>query len=289
METSGPAPLPLPTPRRPVFRLGLIIACTGLIPVLLSAKAWWFLQQPTEIFPRRLSKIAKVKSPGLLDQKMAREKFGTYQDACASAEVTRRHLANRLDKATTGESRAAVLNDARAAFVNALARNLIPFWYGTEWDFNGTTQTPGTGKIACGYFVTTTLCHSGVKMNRVLTAQQASQCIIKTLTTKEFLRTGHRVAISDYVRQMQEWGPGLYVVGLDSHVGFLWVEGKDAWFIHSNGGWPREVIKERALDSPALSQSRYRIAGKISDDDALLTSWLQGSWRETVLETTARR
>ena len=30
-----------------------------------------------------------------------------------------------------------------------MADSLIPFWYGTPWDYNGISQKPGNGKIAC--------------------------------------------------------------------------------------------------------------------------------------------
>ena len=38
-----------------------------------------------------------------------------------------------------------------------LADSVFPAWYGTKWDFNGHTNVPKEGLIACGYFVSTTL------------------------------------------------------------------------------------------------------------------------------------
>ncbi|WMJ72126.1 hypothetical protein RCC89_02925 [Cytophagaceae bacterium ABcell3] len=42
-------------------------------------------------------------------------------------------------------------------FSDYLVNKLIPYWYGTKWDFEGHTDVPGKGEIACGYFVSTTL------------------------------------------------------------------------------------------------------------------------------------
>lgn len=224
-------------------------------------------------------------SPAQIDQRMAMEKFGGYADARASVEVKRRHLAAKWRSATAPAARNSILAESEIAFTESIMRNIVPFWYGTPWDFNGTTETPGRGKIACGYFVATALNHSGLQLNRIRTAQQASQCIIRTLTTDRHMKTGHGLPLEEFVAKMRAWGPGLSIVGLNFHVGLLWHDGSELWFVHSSGAKPREVVKERAAESGALRQSRYRIAGKISSDPAVLTGWLEGRWFETVLET----
>ena len=45
----------------------------------------------------------------------------------------------------------------------ALRDDLLPAWNGTAWAMNGTSQVPGRGSIACGYFVSTTLMHAGFR------------------------------------------------------------------------------------------------------------------------------
>lgn len=43
--------------------------------------------------------------------------------------------------------------------------NDVPYyWQGTPWTFNGTTNTPQKGSIACGYFVTNVLMNYGFKI-----------------------------------------------------------------------------------------------------------------------------
>ena len=68
-------------------------------------------------------------------------------------------------------------------FRAALMEDIFPFWYGTQYDFYGISQTPGQGEIACGYFVTTSLEHIGVKLKRVALAQMASEKMIKQLVS----------------------------------------------------------------------------------------------------------
>lgn len=222
---------------------------------------------------------------GLLDQQVAKEKFGTYFDARSSVEVLRRHWAGRCKHAKSPEERKEILANAEGAFTRSLMTTLAPFWYGTRWDFNGTTEGPQEGTIACGYFVATILAHGGIKLNRVLTAQQASQCIIKTLTTERQMFAGHGLPILDFVALVRSGGAGLSIVGLDTHVGFLWHDGEEVWFIHSSGSEPWQVVKERAAQSSTLARSKYRIVGKISQDPAVIEAWLDGRPFTTVTDS----
>jgi len=169
-----------------------------------------------------------------------------------------------------------VINDAREYLTESVYHEIFPYWYGTGWDFNGTTETPGRGKIACGYFVSTVLRDAGLKVQRALMAQQASENIVLSLTTETHIKRFRNVNITDFVQEVQNWGPGLYVVGLDIHTGFILnVEG-DIYFIHSSYIDPYAVVKERALESRILSGSKYRVLGKLSADDQLIMKWLKG-------------
>src|SRR5687768_13237846 len=57
-------------------------------------------------------------------------------------------------------------------FTSLLTEKLIPHWLTTPWSFEGHTSIPRQGKIACGYFVSTTLLHMGFNVNRYKFAQQ---------------------------------------------------------------------------------------------------------------------
>jgi hypothetical protein len=158
-----------------------------------------------------------------------------------------------------------------------LTRNLkqeFPYWYGTRWNFNGTTRIPGEGSIACGYFVTTSLQDAGVKLNRLRLAQQASEEIVKSLTTEKNIQRFSNVSLKRFVQTIRETGEGIYIVGLDSHVGFLLCENNQVFFIHSSGFIPWCVVREKAEYSWSLSHSRYRIVGNLSKDKSFVQKWL---------------
>jgi len=149
-------------------------------------------------------------------------------------------------------------------FISFLTDSLLPCWYGTPWDFNGITQVPGQGKIACGYFVTTTLRDAGMKINRVKLAQCVSENLLWDLC-KDFKRYSDK-SLDYFVKDVEKTGYGLYIVGLDNHTGYLFHDGKDVWFIHSGVYPPKCALKEKAINSITLKNSRYRVFGRIVFD-----------------------
>ena len=131
--------------------------------------------------------------------------------------------------------------------ISFLVDSLLPCWYGTRWDFNGTTEVPGKGMIACGYFVTTTLRDAGMKINRVKLAQCVSQNLLWDLC-KDFKKYSNK-SLEYFVKDIENTGYGLYIVGLDNHTGYIYHDGKDVWFIHSGVYPPKCALKEKAIRS----------------------------------------
>jgi hypothetical protein len=195
----------------------------------------------------------------------------SYAEKLKSIQTKRLELAAEYRQST---NKKAVLEKAQKVLVASIYHEIFPAWYGTDWDFYGTTETPREGKIACGYFVTTVLRDAGVRVQRVSLAQQASENIIKSLTTASFIKRFHNAKIENFVADVKNQGDGLYIVGLDIHVGFILHAGGEVWFIHSSYGEPSEVIKEKAIESPILISSKYRVLGKISADNNLILKWL---------------
>lgn len=145
--------------------------------------------------------------------------------------------------------------------INFISDSLLPCWYGTPWDFNGTTQIPQQGNIACGYFVTTTLRDAGLTIDRKKLAQCASEQLVKTTCTE--IRRYSNKSLNHFVEEIRKSGFGLYIVGLDNHTGFILNDGKEVYFIHSGVITPRCALKEKAIESKTLRFSNYRVVGKI--------------------------
>jgi len=157
--------------------------------------------------------------------------------------------------------------------VHMLCDSIFPAWYGTPWDFNGISNVPGEGNIACGYFVSTTLKHAGFNLNRYKLAQQASSVIVAAICGKS--KTTRYNSVASILGHLKKQPDGLYVVGLDYHVGFLAVKSGAVDFVHSDY-FSNQVKRERAKDAAAFSGSQLFVLGEISDNDALMKNWLQG-------------
>jgi hypothetical protein len=162
-------------------------------------------------------------------------------------------------------------------FTQAFTDSILPYWMGTAWGFYGTTETPNQGQIACGYFVTTTLRDVGLPLQRTKLAQCASEQMIRTLVQPAYIQRFSHVPLADFVASIKQQGYGLYLLGLDSHTGFLYHDGQALYFIHASYIGQKVVTKELADHSVILQASQYRITGKISADEAVLDRWARGS------------
>lgn len=173
--------------------------------------------------------------------------------------------------ATTQDSLILVAEDY---LLMVLTDSVFPAWYGTPWDFNGMSRTPGQGKIACGYFVTNVLTDVGFKIPRIRWAQSASEVFIRELCpqVQRFSRQPLE-AVEEYLLQS---GDGTYLVGLDNHTGFVTVEGNTIRFVHADFYNADTGVKSETLfsDNP-LRDSRYRVVGKLFSRP-MIDRWLRG-------------
>lgn len=142
--------------------------------------------------------------------------------------------------------------------------SIIPYWYGTKWNFYGTTEVPKTGSIACGYFVTTVLRDAGLHINRIKLAQAASEEMMKTVCYRNSLRRFSNVRMQDFIAGLHQLENGLYIVGLDFHTGFIYHENKKLLFIHASYQIPQIVIQQNVHESTILAASKYKVVGKVN-------------------------
>jgi hypothetical protein len=159
-------------------------------------------------------------------------------------------------------------------FAHAVTKTIAPAWIGTQWDFNGITQVPQQGKIACGYFVTTVLRDAGLPIERVKLAQCASEKLVTSMVQDKYVKRFSNIGMDDFMAYLKLNGFGLYIIGLDNHTGFIFNDGIDTWFIHATFIGTNDVQKEKAATSSILKNSKYRIVGKISADELVLGKWV---------------
>ena len=190
-------------------------------------------------------------------------------------EASRAQLAAAYREAKLPKDRSAVVGQARHRLSLTLFEELIPAWYGTRWEFHGTSQTPGEGAIACGYFVSTVLRDAGFRVERVRLARQASEDIVKTLVPARQIRRYRWKSPAELLAAVRaELGDGLFVVGLDYHVGFLHLGGDGASFCHSAYLAPAAVVCEPAARAAGLA-SDYYVVGRLLTAPTV-ARWLEG-------------
>lgn len=197
----------------------------------------------------------------------------TYNNILEEMEVERINF-QKAYQDPSNIQKDSLIAEAKKYITQKLTKEIFPSWYGTPWDFNGTTYIPQIGEIACGYFVTTTLVHAGFNIPRYKWAQLSAENIIKKLTLNKDIKRSSNISIDSVKSIIINLGTGLFVVGLDCHVGFIYNDGSNIFFIHSNYYKPDiGVMSESIYTENPLKHSHYRVLGKLFDDN-MITLWI---------------
>jgi hypothetical protein len=197
---------------------------------------------------------------------------GTYKKVREGISVIKKQISSSFTN--TGNSKDSLYQIAQMALEECIVNKLIPFWYGTSWDFNGYTATPNKGVIACGYFVSTVLLHAGLSLNRYTLAQQNPFLEAVSIQLNDSVKI-YRNGFTDFCNVFKNNNvDGLYFAGLDCHVGFLLYRSGELVFIHSSYIDPLCVTIEKVEYSPAFTASQTYCIAEISTNRKLLDAWL---------------
>ena len=196
--------------------------------------------------------------------------YATFRDGIATR---RRALAEEWKTTPPDErkARAAAIATEITGAVNDLAR----YWIGTRWAMGAPqTSTPGVGKINCGTFVGTVLRDVGFQVDVRKLQRQPSLWIIRTFTEEKAIQRWSDAPMERFLEDVAALGPGLFIIGLDFHVGFLLQTEDDLRFIHASYE-TGAVIDEPARSATPITSSRYRVVGKILHRGTV-ENWLEG-------------
>ena len=223
-----------------------------------------------------------------------------YTTVLAQITARRAELGARYAAARGARARAEVRSEARRFVVETLVSQVFPAWMGMP-SGGGPQATaslphqPGM-YISCSYFLTAALQNAGLVLeSRARFAQAPAAWIERALLPPggQIHRYG-TLAADELEKKLVGLGEGLYVVGLDIHVGFIVVRDGHAWFVHSSYTPPGTVVKEPVVSSMAIALSRrkgYWIS-PLFQDDRIIEMWLRrqpvpaprpwrGVWSET--------
>lgn len=197
-----------------------------------------------------------------------------YASTKQKAKELRAGLAQTYKAATNLAQKEAILDSAQNEFASYLLNQIIPYWYNTEWGFDGYTSIPNRGSIACGYFVSTTLLHMGINVNRYKLAQQNPENEAKTVAIKDSLvRSYDYLDIEPAIhKELSTYDDGLYFVGLDYHVGYLYIRNGQAYFIHSD--YVDGFVRIESIENSEAFESETYFISNISSNRNLALKWI---------------
>ena len=176
-------------------------------------------------------------------------------------------------KYLSGENKANTLNESRVKLTDLLYHDIINYWYTTKWSFEGHSETPKKGTIACGYFVSTTLRDVGFNLNRYKLAQKSPEEEAKSIACGTAIKKLQNISKQELKKYFLKQKDGIYFIGLDFHVGYIYKSNQEVHFIHSNYIDNKGVMKETIENSKAVVSSKYFIV-PITQNDNLIKKWL---------------
>jgi hypothetical protein len=197
-----------------------------------------------------------------------------YDTVKARIRAQQQRFSKRYTDASE-KDRAVVLSEAKSYLITAIHDTIFPHWYDTPWSFYGATRTPRQDYIACGYFVTTVLADAGFQIPYVKWAQLASESVIVKIAA-DIKRFSNR-PMSEVIAYLDKTGDGLYIVGLDCHIGYIYKSDTTLRFVHSNYYQADiGVMSEPIVGDNPLNNSKYRIIGKLLSAE-MVRNWVTGT------------
>ena len=124
-----------------------------------------------------------------------------------------------FQSAETELQREQIINEAGKLLTDQIVYELIPFWYRTRWSFEGHTEVPRNGTVACGYFVSTVLRDAGFKINRFKLAQGSPSTEAYSISVMDSVKLLEGLPYSKVLEYFLTRDDGLYFAGLTT----MWV------------------------------------------------------------------
>src|SRR5262252_10631288 len=222
-------------------------------------------------------------APALADPAPASFDAAHYRAVLEQVAAHRGELAVRYAAARGARARAAIRDEARRFVVSTLVSQIFPAWMGMP-SGGGREATaslphePGM-YISCSYFLTAALQNVGLVLeSRTRFAQAPAAWIEHALLPPggQIYRYGNLSGV-ELEQRLVGLGDGLYVMGLNIHVGFIVVQNGHARFVHSSYTPPGTVVDEPVVSSEAIALSRSKgyWVSPLFKDDRIVEMWLR--------------
>ena len=213
----------------------------------------------------------------------------SFDEKTARIERVRADFQARWKKADREERRSIRL-EAREFAVDAIANDIVPAWLGTTWTMavirdglKPNARRPGQegAGISCSWFVVRVLENAGLRFanNNAFAGTIAVHFQRALAPKKKDLHRYWNVTPAQLKERFVTLGDGLYVIGLNCHIGFVHVDGGRVRFLHSSYVDPYEVVIEELETSDAilLSEDAGYVVSPLFQDNRLIDYWITGA------------
>ncbi|MCL4228658.1 MAG: hypothetical protein KJZ91_29680 [Myxococcales bacterium] len=212
-----------------------------------------------------------------------------WDDARDDVAAERARLAVAWRAASTPAERAAVRDQASRFLVATLVDRLVPPWLGMPWGLgrdSTATRPHQPGKtIACSYFVGAVLQGAGFTLRDRFRLGQAAALVIQRSLVGGAGKVNRFLSIppAELATRLAALDDGVYIIGLDVHVGLVVVRGDEVRFVHASYTGDQVVTDEPLATAAAIARSQprgYFVSPLVTTqgvaDDWLVERWLEG-------------
>ena len=112
-----------------------------------------------------------------------------------------------------------------------------------------------------------------MRLNRYKLAQKSPEEEAKVISCGTLIKKLENISIQELKSYFLKQKDGIYFIGLDFHVGYIYKNNQEVYFIHSNYIDNKGVMKETIENSKAIVSSKYYITS-ITHNDNLIKKWL---------------
>ncbi len=213
-----------------------------------------------------------------------------FQSKLERLDEARRSLFRELRSARGAAAKDAVRAEAKALLIRSIVDEIVPAWLGMPWTMaviddglkpNAAYPFEEGKGVSCSWFVVSVLRNAGVRfVNPRDFAGTISIHFQWAMTPrKRDIHRYHGVTPKKLKQKLKTLGDGLYIVGLNCHIGFLHVAGDRVDFLHSSYIDPQEVVVEPVERSPAIEMSEDAgyVVSPLFQDRRLIDFWLSGT------------
>ena len=227
---------------------------------------------------------------GWAGRRAAEHDSAAFERTLAEIEMARKNFQRRLNKASCRQEKDAVRAEARQYVVQAIVEKIIPAWLGVPWTMaviddglqpNATVPFEAGKGISCSWFLVSVLRNAGLRFvsPRAFAGSIAVHFQYALSPRDADLHRFFHVTPSRLAEKIASLGDGLYVIGLNCHIGFVHVAGDRVRILHSSYISPATVVIEPLIESPAVSASQEAgyVVSPLFQDIRLIDYWLTGN------------